>query len=67
MPERKFSLEEVQEKIGKGEGERMRKQIGIEQKLAQELDEIGFANKIKTRPKIIEYLIEQYNNQRGEQ
>ena len=45
----------------------MRKQIGIEQKLAEQLDEIGFANKIKARPKIIKFLIEQYVNQRGGQ
>ena len=45
----------------------MRKQIGIEQNLVEKLDEIGFANKIKARPKIIKFLIEQYVNQRGEQ
>ena len=45
----------------------MRRQIGISNELAFELDEIGFANKIKARPKIIKFLIEQYVNQRGEQ
>jgi len=45
----------------------MRRQIGLNEKLAQELDEVGFANKIKARPKIIKYLVELYNNQRGEQ
>ena len=44
-----------------------RTQITINKTLAYELDEIGFANKIKARPKIIALLIDEYNNQRSEQ
>jgi metal-responsive CopG/Arc/MetJ family transcriptional regulator len=35
-------------------------QIGLSNKLAIKLDDIGFKNKIKTRPKIIAYLIDNF-------
>lgn len=36
--------------------------IGLDSKLIVRLEDIGFANKIKTRPKIIKYLIEKYES-----
>ena len=39
-----------------------RVQIGINPKLAVQLDEVGFAEKLKTRPKAIKFLIDFYNS-----
>jgi len=41
-----------------------RNQVGLNDKTIIKLDDIGFANKIKTRPKIITFLIMQYEEQR---
>lgn len=41
-----------------------RTQIALNNNLIVRLEEIGFAEKIKTRPKIIKFLINQYEDVR---
>ena len=44
--------------------DRNRIQIGLNKKLVEDLDEIGFSERLKSRPKIIFYLVEEYKENR---